>query len=46
MVEECSENIDGNEILYNEILDIISSNDNKTSNFCIVYNIIFCAFSD
>ena len=36
LVEECSENIDGNEILYNETLDIISSSDNKTSDSCIV----------
>ena len=37
LVEECSENIDGTEMLYNETLDIISSNDSKTSNSCIVY---------
>ena len=43
LVEECSENIDGNEMLYNETLDIIPSSDNKTSNSCI-YNIIFCVF--
>ena len=29
LVEECSENIDGNEMFYNETLDIISSSDNK-----------------
>ena len=28
LVEECSENIGGNEMLYNETLDIISSNNN------------------
>ena len=47
MTEECSENINGNEILYNETLDIISSNDNnnnKTSNSCIVYIVLFSVF--
>ena len=44
-VEECSENIDGNEMLYNETLEIISSSDNnKTSVFCIVYIILFSVF--
>ena len=31
-------------MLYNETLDIISSNDNKTSNSCIVYIILFSVF--
>ena len=45
LVEECSENIDGNEMLYNETLDIISSNDNnKAFDSCIVYIILFCVF--
>ena len=44
LVEECSENIDGNEILYNETLDIISSSDNKTSDSCVVYTILFSVF--
>ena len=45
LVEECSENIDGNEMLYNQTLDIISSSDNnKTSNFCIVYIVLFSVF--
>ena len=45
MVEECSENIDENEMLYNENLDIISSSDNnKTSNSCIVYIVLFSVF--
>ena len=44
LVEECSENIDGNEILYNETLDITPSNDNKTSNSCLVYIILFSVF--
>ena len=44
LVKECSENIDGNEMLYNETLDIVSSNDNKISNSCIVYIILFFVF--
>ena len=44
LTEECSENINGNEMLYNETLDIISSSDNKTSNSCIVYIILFSVF--
>ena len=45
LVEECSEKIDGNGMLYNETLDVISSSDNnKTSNFCIVYIVSFSVF--
>ena len=44
LVEECSENIDGNEMFYNETLDIILSSDNKTSDSCIVYIILFSVF--
>ena len=45
LVEECSENIDGNEMLYNETLDIISlSDNNKTSDSSIVYIILFSVF--
>ena len=44
LVEECSENIDGNEMLYNETLDIISVSDNKTSDSCILYIILFSMF--
>ena len=45
LVEECSENIDGNEMLYNETLDIISSSDNnKTSSSCIAYIVLFSVF--
>ena len=44
LVEECSKNIDGNEMLYNEPLDIISSSDKKTSNSFVVYIILFPAF--
>ena len=31
-------------MLYNETFDIISSSDNKTSNSCIVYIILFSVF--
>ena len=42
LIEECSESINGNEMLYNETLDIISSIDNnKSSNSCIVYIALF-----
>ena len=44
LVEKCSENIDRNEMLYNETLDIISSSDNKTSDSCIVYILLFSVF--
>ena len=44
LVEECSKNIDGNEMLYNQNLDIISSSYNKTSNPCVVYIILFSVF--
>ena len=44
LVEECSENIDENEMLYNETLDIISSSDYKTSDFCIVFIVLFFIF--
>ena len=43
LAEECSENIDENEMLYNKTLDIISSSGNKTSDSCIVY--IYILFS-
>ena len=44
LVEECRGNIDGNEMFYNETLDIISSGDNKTSDSCVVYIILFFVF--
>ena len=44
LVEECNENIDGKEILYNETLDVIPSSDNKTSNSCVVYIMLFSVF--
>ena len=47
LVEECSENIeniDSNEMIYNETLDIISLSDNKTCNSCVGYTILFSVF--
>ena len=44
LVEKCSTNIDGNEMLYNETLDIISLSDNKISDYCVVYIILFSVF--
>ena len=44
LTEECSENIYENKILYNETLDIISSSDDKTSDSCIVYIVLFSVF--
>ena len=35
--EQCSENIDGNEMLYNKTLDVIPSSDNKTCDSYVVY---------
>ena len=31
-------------MLYNETLDIISSSDNKISNYCIAYIVLFSVF--
>ena len=31
-------------MLYNETLDIISSSDNKASNSCVVYMVLFSVF--
>ena len=45
LIDECSENIDENKMLYNETLNIISSSDNnKTSDSCIVYIVLFSVF--
>ena len=50
LVEECSENIDGNEILYNETLDIISLNaiplndHKKMCSSCTIYIVLFSVF--
>ena len=50
LVQECSENIDGNEMLYNEILnviplDIIPLNIyKKACNSCMVYIVLFAVF--
>ena len=42
LIEEYSENIDENKMLYNQTLDIISlSDNNKTSDSCIVYICLF-----
>ena len=44
-VEECSKNIDGNEMLYNETLDVISLNDyKKMCNYCTLYIVLVVLF--
>ena len=43
--EECSENIDGNEMLYNETLNAIPLNVyKKVCNFCMIYIVLFVVF--
>ena len=42
--EQCSENIDGNEMLYNKTLDVIPSSDNKTCDSCVAYITKFTVF--
>ena len=45
LVEECSENIAGNEMLYNEILDVIPLNVyRKVFSSCMVYIVLFAVF--
>ena len=44
LVEECSESFDGNEMLYNETLDVIPSSYNKTCDSFVVYIILFSVF--
>ena len=45
LIEECIENIDENKMFYNETLDIISlSDNNKKSDSCIVYIVLFSVF--
>ena len=45
LVEECSENIDGNEMLYNETLNAIPLNVYKKAyNSCILYIVLFVIF--
>ena len=45
VVEECSENIDGNEMLYNETLDVIPLNIyKKVCRSCMVYILLFVVF--
>ena len=45
LVEECSENIDGNKMLYDETLDVTPLNVyKKVCNSCIIYVILFDVF--
>ena len=50
LLEECSENIDGNEMLYNKTLDVISLKTiplnvyKKVCNLCTIYIILFAVF--
>ena len=45
LVEECIENIDGNKMLHNEILDVIPLNDyKKVCNSCTIYIVLFAVF--
>ena len=45
LVEECSENIDGNEIIYNSTLNAIPLNDyRKTHNSCTVCIVLLAIF--
>ena len=45
LVEECNENIDGNEIIYNETLDVIPLNVyKKVCSSCIVYIVLSGVF--
>ena len=45
LVEECSENIDGSKMFYNETLDIVSLNDyKKVCNSCTIYIVLFAIF--
>ena len=50
LLEECSENIDGNEMIYNETLDLISlntiplNNYKKMCNSCTIYIVLFTIF--
>ena len=45
LVEVCSENIDGNEMFYNETLDVIPLNVyKKVCSSCMVYIVLFVVF--
>ena len=45
LLEECSENIDGNKMLHNKSLDVISLNDyKKVCNSCTIYIVLFAVF--
>ena len=52
LIEECSKNIDGNEMLYNETLDVISLNAvplnlyKKVCNSCARYIVLFASNID
>ena len=44
-VKECSKNIDGNEMLYNDTLDVIPLNNyKKVCNSCTIYMVLFAVF--
>ena len=45
LVEECNENIDENEMIYNETLNVIPLNDyQKVCNSCTIYIVLFAIF--
>ena len=45
LVEECSENVDGNKMLHNETLNVIPLNDyEKVCNSCTIYIVLFSVF--
>ena len=45
LVEECSENIDGNKMLHNETLDVIPLGDyKKVCNSCTIYIVLIAVF--
>ena len=46
LVEECSENFDGNEMVYNKTLDVIPLNVflKKVCNSCMQYIVLFVVF--
>ena len=45
LVEECSDNIDGNKMLHNETLNVIPLNDyKKVCNSCTIYIVLFAVF--
>ena len=45
LVEECSENIDGNKMFHDGTLNVIPLNDyKKVFNFCTIYIVLFAVF--